>query len=111
MGTVTDIDKARPHETNTVVCEDCGYKWVAVYPEGTKAIECPGCHNAVNEFGVRVLMNRCKTCGGLFTVCPIPANPEEWEHCLGEECDSYDEARDADKLFDAGLVSRDDEDV
>ena len=110
MGTVTNIDEARPHEYATVTCEDCGHKWVAVYPVGTKALECPGCHNAVNEYGVRVAAQRCKTCGAEFTVCPVPDDLTDWEHCMSENCASYDERRDADKLFDAGLVRRDDDD-
>lgn len=111
MGTVTNIDEARPHSTATITCSDCGHKWVAVYPAGTKSLECPSCHNAVNEFGVRILIRRCKTCKTKFTVCPAPDSAKEWDHCLSEDCDSYDETRDVDKLFDAGVVRRDDDDT
>jgi len=109
--TVTSIDAARPHDKSLIACKGCGHKWVAVYPTGTKALECPGCHNAVNKYGTRVAIRRCKTCGAEFTVCPAPP-PEkldQWQHCLSEACDSYDDSRDADKLFDAGLVERDDD--
>jgi len=27
-----------------MVCEICTHKWVAVFPEGTKELECPNCH-------------------------------------------------------------------
>jgi len=100
MGNVVSLDDMRPHTTTTVECQDCQHKWLAVYPTGTKALECPGCHNAVNEYGTRVLLNWCKTCGTEFTVCPLPENPENWLHCLAPECESYDESRDIDDLFD-----------
>lgn len=54
MGTVTDLDSYRPHSVAQITCEDCGYEWTAVYPSSVKAMECPGCHNAVNEHGERV---------------------------------------------------------
>lgn len=111
MGSVTNIDDARPHCTTTVECKQCGYKWVAVYPECTKALECPGCHDAVNEYGTRVYVNRCRDCGAEFTVCPIPDNTEDWQHCMSEDCASYDETRDGDKLFEQGRVKRDDDDA
>ena len=108
---VVNIDDARPCSTTLIECKQCRHKWVAVYPTGTKALECPGCHDAVNEYGTRVMVTRCKTCGGEFTVCPVPDNPEIWQHCMSETCASYDEARDADKLFDMGIVKRDDDDT
>lgn len=111
IGNITDIDDARPHATTAIVCDGCNHKWIAVYPIGTKALECPGCHNAVNEYGTRVLLRRCKTCGARFTVVPVPENPADWEHCMAETCASYDETRDATKLFDAGMARRDDDDT
>ena len=109
--TVIDIDDARPYTTATINCSDCSHKWQAVFPTGTKVLECPGCHNAVNEYGTRVLLRRCKTCGVKFTVCPIPENHIDWEHCMGHECLSYDSERDVDKLFNAVVVRRDDDDA
>ena len=100
MGTVTDIDDARPHTTATIICSDCGYKWIAVYPTGADVLECPGCHNAVNEYGTRILVRRCKTCNKRFTVCPMPSNPQDWENCMAPECPSYDPDRDCDDFFD-----------
>lgn len=107
-GTVTDIDAGRPHATTSIMCSACGHQWVAVYPVETMALECPGCHDAVNEYGTRVLLRHCKTCGRRFTVCPLPSPDrlDGWENCLDVGCASYDETRDADKLFDAGLVVR-----
>ena len=112
MGTVTDIDAARQYCETLITCKQCSHKWVARYPVATKALECPGCHNAVNEYGTAVFVARCKTCGTQFTVCPKPDKDreDEWEHCMSVECGSYDKSRDADILFDAGLVKRDDDD-
>ena len=104
MNNVTDIDSARVHITNAIKCRRCDHEWIAVYPEGTDALECPGCHNAVNEYGTAVSMNICKACGCKFTLCP--PNPIENE-CLAEECSSYDPNRDVDKFFDK--IRRDDD--
>ena len=100
MGKVVNIDDARPHTTNMIVCSGCQHKWIAVYPTGTDAIECPGCHNAVNEYGTRILVKRCKTCNTRFTVCPRPDNLDDWENCMAPECASYDKSRDVDDIFD-----------
>ena len=43
---------------------------------------------------------RCKACGETFTVTPAPENP--WDHCLGEECPSYDPELDIDLRIEAG---------
>lgn len=96
---VMDLDAARPHVTASISCEGCGHRWVAVYPTSTKALECPGCHNSVNEYGVLVLFRRCKTCGAQFTVVPLPQNPADWEHCMSESCASYDMTRNPEGLF------------
>ena len=72
---------------------------MAVYPTGIKLLECPRCHNGVNEYGIRVYVTKCKTCGVEFTVCPVPDNLDDWQHCMSEGCASYDQERDADKLF------------
>ncbi len=109
MGDVVDIDTARPHCQTLVECQACGHQWRAVYPDTAKSLECPNCYTSVNEFGTPVYVGCCRVCGKEFTVCPAPETIDEWQECLGEECDSYDESRDADKLFDAGLVKRDDE--
>ena len=53
-----------------------------------------------NEYGTPVSKHICDTCGNEFTVCPkIDDSNKNWDNCLGEECDSYDSSRDADKLF------------
>jgi flavoprotein len=90
-------------------CSGCGYKWVAVYPVGCTFMECPGCHDAVNEQGTLVLVRRCKGCGSQFTVCPKPDVVEGWENCMAESCPSYDPGRDGDRLFDEGKVKREDD--
>ena len=64
-------------------------------------------HNGVNEYGVRVFVSRCKTCGAEFSVTPRPESLDDWQNCLGPDCGSYDESRDADKMFDDGIVERD----
>lgn len=99
MVDIVNIDDFRPHITKPIQCE-CGKNWVAVYPEGTDYLECPGCHQMVNEYGVSVFVNTCKTCGNKYTVTPAPKNIEDWQHCLDPSCGSYDESRDADKLFE-----------
>lgn len=59
-----------------------------------------------NEYGTPVTMFWCDECQTTFTVCPEqkPENDWQWAGCLGTTCPSYDEARDADKLFDEGKV-------
>lgn len=37
-----------PHEVSLAKCDLCGYKWVAVRPEGLTKLECPNCGNMVN---------------------------------------------------------------
>ena len=54
-----------------------------------------------NEYGTPTSVHICNACGGNFTVVPaIPDEAKGWENCLGKDCKSYDESRDADKLFD-----------
>lgn len=56
----------------------------------------------LNEHGTIVTQFKCEYCGHEFTVCPaVPPDKEyQWSGCLGADCQSYDEKRDADKLFD-----------
>lgn len=57
-----------------------------------------------NEYGTPITVCRCDTCQVEFTVTPMcsreRATTGDWTSCLSSECDSYDESRDADKLFD-----------
>lgn len=101
---VVSLDDRRPHDFEPIQCKGCGHRWVAVFPAGLTFLECPGCHDAVNLFGVPVLVRRCVECKSRFTVCPKPADPEGWEHCLGEHCSTYDPDRDGDRLVEIGLV-------
>jgi Zn finger protein HypA/HybF involved in hydrogenase expression len=32
------------HAHGPAQCDDCGHKWVAVWPLGAEALECPKCH-------------------------------------------------------------------
>lgn len=60
-----------------------------------------------NEFGTPVDAYQCETCGERFTVCPANEDrscDDQWTGCLATSCESYDPARDADKLFDDGNV-------
>jgi hypothetical protein len=61
-----------------------------------------------NEYGTPVSMFRCSGCSTTFTVCPsVPEERrDQWSGCMGVDCTTYDEARDGDKLFDAGKVQR-----
>lgn len=52
-----------------------------------------------NQYGTKVSVHICDTCGDKFTVCPAVGDKPSWENCLRPECASYDPSRDADKLF------------
>ncbi len=54
MNNVVELDRQRPHRTTAITCGFCEWKWVAVYSEGTKALQCPLCHQWVNEFGTHI---------------------------------------------------------
>lgn len=97
MNNVTDLDTYRPHDTELITCKGCGHSWQAVFPTGTAALECPGCHNAVNEYGTRVSRHVCEDCGRPFTLCP--ASDTFGNKCLADDCISYDPARDAEILM------------
>ena len=101
MTKVVDIDTARPHVTNTIICDECSHKWVAVYPERTSGLECPNCHIFVNDYGIKVTKRVCKTCNREFTVCPpVDDSNPNWDNCLAPDCASYDKDRDVDDYFD-----------
>jgi hypothetical protein len=34
-----------PHAHGPAACDDCGHRWVAVWPLGAEALECPKCHS------------------------------------------------------------------
>ena len=53
----------------------------------------------INEFGSPISEHVCDVCDDSFTVCP-PALGDGWDNCLSESCPSYDEDRDAGRLFD-----------
>lgn len=61
-----------------------------------------------NEYGTPVSLFQCEGCKTTFTVCPaVPQDRrDQWDGCMAEGCSTYDEARDGDKLFDAGKVQR-----
>jgi len=66
-----------------------------LYPNGTYVIR--------NEYGTSVTLFKCESCGSLFTVCPAKKEEDlnDYRGCLSTECESYDESRDIDKLWDA----------
>lgn len=35
----------QPHTYGPAICEDCGHRWMAVWPLGAEALECPKCHS------------------------------------------------------------------
>lgn len=102
---IHDINEAKPHMETSVLCGRCGHKWVAVHPETTYTLECPGCHGWVNEYGTPVGAFTCAVCDRPFSVCPEP--DEAWQHCLADDCGSYDPIRDVDRFID--LMRRDDD--
>lgn len=61
----------------------------------------------VNEYGTPITIFICEFCGREFSVCTaIPdENLDNWKGCLAVECDSYDESRDIDKVFDEAMLS------
>jgi Zn finger protein HypA/HybF involved in hydrogenase expression len=39
------MNDVTPHVHGEAVCDDCGHRWVAVWPLGSDALECPNCHS------------------------------------------------------------------
>lgn len=119
MSNLINLDEYRPHGTRSMTCKCCGHDWVAVYPlpvpkdpDVFYCLQCPNCGEHVNEYGTRVYARNCEACGRFFTICPYPENgtTKNWECCLAEDCSSYDESRDVDKMIDDGIhIVRDDE--
>ena len=111
MSKITHIDSARPHIEASIECGFCNHAFHASYPENANYIKCPDCHGFVNEYGTAVFVNTCKKCNREFSLCPMPTeeNIKHWDNCLADDCASYDPKRDADKLFEQGLVKRDDD--
>ena len=56
----------------------------------------------VNEYGTPITVFKCDFCGEEYSVCPaIPdVKLDDWNGCQMEWCESYDESRDANKMFD-----------
>ena len=55
----------------------------------------------LNDYGTTVSQHICDTCGGAFTVCPAQdSEGHEYDNCLAETCESYDPARDIDKVWE-----------
>ena len=48
-GKVISLDDHRPHQASYVACMECGRDWVAVFPTGVAALECPACHAMAGE--------------------------------------------------------------
>lgn len=59
-----------------------------------------------NRHGTIMSVHKCDTCTDRFTVTPSAVGREGWGSCLSKVCDSYDVTRDADLLFEQGLVQR-----
>jgi hypothetical protein len=60
----------------------------------------------VNEHGTPITVFQCEVCGAEFSVCPavLDEHLDNWRGCLAPSCASYDESRDADKMFEEGNV-------
>jgi len=56
----------------------------------------------VNDFGTPVRWYHCDDCQQEYSVCPVPADDEDWQSCGASECATYDPTRNVDKLFDEG---------
>jgi len=56
-------------------------------------------HYSTNKHGVCVSHHICDTCKQEFSICPMPPNLSDWDHCYADNCESYDPERDADILF------------
>lgn len=56
----------------------------------------------VNEYGTPITRLVCRTCKRPFTVCPaLPTERlDEWQHCMADDCPSYDIDRDPTYLFE-----------
>lgn len=52
-----------------------------------------------NESGIDISRYQCESCGGVFTVCSVSRDHDNWVNCLSEDCVSYDPSRDADVIF------------
>ena len=46
---VVQLDEYRPHQQGYVACMACGKDWVAVWPVGVTALECPECGKMEGE--------------------------------------------------------------
>ena len=47
---VTVLDDYRPHNSAYVVCMDCAWDWVAVFPpSAVMQLECPSCGKSAGE--------------------------------------------------------------
>lgn len=56
---------------------------------------------STNDYGTAISVHRCDSCGRTFTVCPaVRGDAPGWDGCMSTTCESYDESRDADKLFE-----------
>lgn len=45
---ITDPEM-QPHRSGAAECLDCDYSWVAVWPVGADALECPNCHGTETD--------------------------------------------------------------
>jgi len=56
-----------------------------------------------NEHGIEKAHFFCDACGIDYSVCPAPKVIEfnDWNNCMGADCDSYDASRDVDAAFDS----------
>ena len=57
-----------------------------------------------NEFGTLISVHECNDCGSKFTVCPARESDDTaYLSCIGVGCESYDPARDVNKMFGEGV--------
>lgn len=60
----------------------------------------------VNEYGTPITVFKCDYCNEEFSVCPaVPDYKlDQWKGCQMKWCESYEEDRDADKMFDENKI-------
>ena len=51
------------------------------------------------EYGTKVTVHICDTCGRQFTICPVDTEGFFGSDCLAVDCPSYDDRRDISKVW------------
>lgn len=73
MSNVVEFIRPDPHVTGPAMCSECGYKWQACAPVGTRALECSECGKRAGAWRYAVFPGegdvlQCNCGGNLFVV-------------------------------------------